>query len=661
MRKKTMLLRLVFIAAIIFCANSQLYGQSVILTETEVKEDGSAVKILFATNRSIAVECYDLAVPPQIIVDFMGDVYYNGPEIKTINKGVVRKMRIIKGTKTSPDLDESYYSVDFIIIDLKESVRYDFDQGLTTSVLMVSKPGKPKQKAQAVEEAARMVVRAPVAVAKSPVAVESKPAAVKETAFAIQAKPKTEAAKPAKKKTFTKKITSGIKNFFTFGRARNKTPEQIKAQKEKVAKKKEAKRVRKVKRAKRAKKKKTFVDPTAQAEAAKKKVANAEVAVFVATEQLKVADDAVKASEEGQATIGERVEFCKAKAELAKDAYDTSLKYLKVAKSAANSVWIEYSSAKTKLGSFLEKDVEEKVLAYAQKSYDDKKAELDKVIKGVEAAKKESDAKLEEYNKAKQEGEKLSTEAANPAKTVAKAKEEYVAKENKLKQKNAELDVVKKKLADAELAKKKYELEKADEEYRESFNLIDSQMLKQLEEDEKQAKAQLAALAALEAEAENKKATTKRKSSRQKRRKVKVAEKKTVRANNGRISDRLESAVELRNAGLEMQRTGDFDSAVKYYQQALLQDSKYATVHNDLGILYEQKGLENRAKMEYLTTLKINPQYIKAHSNLALLYEKLGDYKKAHYHWKQRVNLGREDDPWTRKAKQRMQLLEKRK
>ncbi len=110
-----------------------------------------------------------------------------------------------------------------------------------------------------------------------------------------------------------------------------------------------------------------------------------------------------------------------------------------------------------------------------------------------------------------------------------------------------------------------------------------------------------------------------------------------------------------------MQKIGDFDSAVKFYQQALMQDPKYATVHNDLGILYEQKGLENKAKMEYLTTLKINPQYIKAHSNLALLYEKTGDDKKAHYNWKQRVNLGREDDPWTHKAKQRMQMLENRK
>ena len=141
-KKKLYLIVAVVFAALNLCANSLLFAQSVVLTETEIKEDESAVKMLFLTNRSIPVECYDLSVPPQIIIDFMGEIYTNKPEIMMVNKGVVKQMRVIRGTRKSQDLEDSFYSVDFIIVDLKESMRYDFDQGLTTSVLVVSKPGK---------------------------------------------------------------------------------------------------------------------------------------------------------------------------------------------------------------------------------------------------------------------------------------------------------------------------------------------------------------------------------------------------------------------------------------------------------------------------------------------------------------------------------------
>lgn len=771
MRGKTVLLRLVFIAGIIFFANSQLYAQSVVLTEIEVKEDNSAVKILYATNRSIAVECYDLSVPPQIIVDFMGDVYSKEPEVRMINMGVVKQMRAIRGTKTSPDLDETYYPIDFIIIDLKESVRYDFDQGLTTSVLMVSKPGQPKQEAKA--EKTQVNVQAEVMEVAEDNSLASQVQARTEEKAAEQPATKTvEVAQvntadvsekqsdinkePKQKKTFKKKMTGGIKNLFTFGKAKDKTSEQIKAQQEKEAKKqkKEFDKQERIKNAENKKiavakkrelgskkkltapsikkpesvkveKKKPMVNPSNQVEAAQKKVNDLNAETLKATEQLQMADAQVIAAEKDKDTIAERVEFSKAKAELAKDAYDTSLKHMQIAKSAANSVWLEYSNAKAKLSLYLENGTEESVVSEAQKTYDAKKTELENVIKAAEIAKKESDAKLEEYNKLKQESETLVAESQNPAKSVAKVKEDYAAKESNLKNIQKKLEIAMQELETANIAVKRYELEKADEEYKKSLNVIDSQIVKQMEEEQKKAaeearlqkieeeksardaelkkteeeklakqeslkkleaekrlkeqtrsntleaekakeEAQIAALKALKEDQikqtdENSRATSKRAEVRLTSKKVNMPEKKAVKKENNLRSEVLESAVELRNAGLEMQRNGDFDSAVKYYQQALMQDPKYATVHNDLGILYEQKGLEDKAKMEYLTTLQIDPQYIKAHSNLALLYEKSGDYKKAYYHWKQRVNLGVEDDPWTLKAKQRMQLLENRK
>ena len=157
MRKsKSFLVITMILAALFFSANSLLFAQSVVLEETEIKEDDSAVKMLFSTNRSIPVECYDLSVPPQIIIDFMGEIYTNKPEIMMVNKGVVKQMRVIRGTKKSQDLEDSFYSVDFIIVDLKESMRYDFDQGLTNSVLVVSKPGRIIETNKAKREVAKL-------------------------------------------------------------------------------------------------------------------------------------------------------------------------------------------------------------------------------------------------------------------------------------------------------------------------------------------------------------------------------------------------------------------------------------------------------------------------------------------------------------------------
>jgi tetratricopeptide (TPR) repeat protein len=779
MSGKAAVFKLLVIAGIIFFASSQLYAQSVVLTETEVKEDNSAVKILYATNRSVVVECYDLAVPPQIIVDFMGDVYTKQPEVKMINMGVVKQMRFIKGTKVSPDLDESYYSVDFVIIDLKEPVRYDFDQGLTTSVLMISKPGQPLPEAKAEkEEKSAEVVRAPLAVVPTPAVEEkkvvvaqapvleekeyeqanvaAKPAPVeKKTGTRVstrQRKPaKTESQAPVENKKITSKMTSAIGSFFTFNKEKKRTPVQVKDQSEikKAApvvkrearvrkprteqakstgtpeKKKELKVRKKRERIERGSKtdnknvvsaRRAGGNPADQVESAKKKVADAQATVDKAQEQVDAAVEQIIVTQKDQDTSAERLKFSKAKEELAKDDYDKSLKNLQLSKGMANSVWVEYSNIKAQLSSYLANGVDAKLINDTQKLYDKKKDELENVIKAAEATKEESDAKLEEYNKLKKESEDLLIETQNPESKVSIAKRDYAEKENNLAAKQKELEIAKQELATANLALKQYEIEKADEEYKKSLGDIDSKLIKQMEEEQKKAAeakrladqarqqkleqdrlsqqaslqkledekhgqdqarlndlelqkakeaAQIAAVKALDEDHQKEtvksRRTSRRSESRPISRKVNMPEKKVVQPDNGPSNEVLESAVELRNAGLEMQRKGDYDSAVRYYQEALLKDPKYATVHNDLGILYEQKGLEEKAKMEYLTTLKIDPQYIKAHSNLALLYEKSGDYKKAYYHWKQRVNLGREDDPWTLKAKQKMQALENRK
>jgi tetratricopeptide (TPR) repeat protein len=106
--------------------------------------------------------------------------------------------------------------------------------------------------------------------------------------------------------------------------------------------------------------------------------------------------------------------------------------------------------------------------------------------------------------------------------------------------------------------------------------------------------------------------------------------------------------------GLEFQQTGDLDSAMSFYQKAIELDPKYSIAYNDLGIIYEAKGLINQAEESYLKAIKIDPHNLGAFTNLALLYEGKRELEKAGFYWQKRAELGLPFDPWTEKAKKRL-------
>jgi tetratricopeptide (TPR) repeat protein len=103
-----------------------------------------------------------------------------------------------------------------------------------------------------------------------------------------------------------------------------------------------------------------------------------------------------------------------------------------------------------------------------------------------------------------------------------------------------------------------------------------------------------------------------------------------------------------------MQDIGDLDSAMKLYQKAIEVDPAYAVAYNDLGVIYEAKGMLDRAEESYLKAIKIDPYYLSTYTNLALFYENKRDLKKAAYCWSKRAELGDVNDPWSRKAGQRL-------
>lgn len=124
------------------------------------------------------------------------------------------------------------------------------------------------------------------------------------------------------------------------------------------------------------------------------------------------------------------------------------------------------------------------------------------------------------------------------------------------------------------------------------------------------------------------------------------------------LSSLWEQARFYRNEGVKLQDTGDLNSALKLYQKAVELDPVYEVVYNDLGIIYEAQGDSDRAELSYLQALKIDPNFLDPYSNLALLYESKRDLSKAAYYWKQRMELGDPDDPWTIKAEKRLQDIQ---
>lgn len=115
-------------------------------------------------------------------------------------------------------------------------------------------------------------------------------------------------------------------------------------------------------------------------------------------------------------------------------------------------------------------------------------------------------------------------------------------------------------------------------------------------------------------------------------------------------SEFSQEATEYRKKGYEAQQAGDIEMAIIYYKKAIALDPFYATPHNDLGIAYEMKGFLNKALEEYQTAIRINPEFAEAHMNLALLYERINKIEEAIPHFVKRVELGNSDDPWTKKA-----------
>lgn len=123
------------------------------------------------------------------------------------------------------------------------------------------------------------------------------------------------------------------------------------------------------------------------------------------------------------------------------------------------------------------------------------------------------------------------------------------------------------------------------------------------------------------------------------------------------VNDMQSQARDYRAQGYQLQKEGELEAALSYYQKSIFLDPQYVLPYNDAGIVYETVGEPELAREMYLKAIEIAPDYPESYSNLALLSEGQEDYVTAVQNWMKRAVLGGKDDPWAETARRRLEQI----
>lgn len=116
-------------------------------------------------------------------------------------------------------------------------------------------------------------------------------------------------------------------------------------------------------------------------------------------------------------------------------------------------------------------------------------------------------------------------------------------------------------------------------------------------------------------------------------------------------------AEEYRTKGFLEQQKGNYEKALTYYTKALSLGEENAVILNDIGVIYEQFGVTERAEESYLRAVRLDENYLPAYMNLAYLYKRRGDMPRAAQYFEKRLKRAGKDDPWAAKAKSELDKI----
>jgi tetratricopeptide (TPR) repeat protein len=95
------------------------------------------------------------------------------------------------------------------------------------------------------------------------------------------------------------------------------------------------------------------------------------------------------------------------------------------------------------------------------------------------------------------------------------------------------------------------------------------------------------------------------------------------------VTPEQQKALRYNERGLELFLKGNFDGAIKAYQEAIRSDPKLAAAHNNLGSAYFAAGSFEEAAAAFHNACELDADYGQAFFNLALAQIKLGHEKEA--------------------------------
>jgi tetratricopeptide (TPR) repeat protein len=91
--------------------------------------------------------------------------------------------------------------------------------------------------------------------------------------------------------------------------------------------------------------------------------------------------------------------------------------------------------------------------------------------------------------------------------------------------------------------------------------------------------------------------------------------------------------------GLSRHQTGDLQTAVAYYQQAIALNPEFWQAHYNLGIAMQEQGLWKEAIDCHQKALELNQDFIPAYDNLGQIYQVQNQFEKATVAYQRAVNL----------------------
>lgn len=87
-------------------------------------------------------------------------------------------------------------------------------------------------------------------------------------------------------------------------------------------------------------------------------------------------------------------------------------------------------------------------------------------------------------------------------------------------------------------------------------------------------------------------------------------------------------------------KNGNFEAAIRHYDEALKTDPNNVNAYNNRGVSYARMGENDRAISDFTKAIQLNPEFATAYNNRSVAYLRAEEYSRACADLKQYSRLG---------------------